>query len=131
MVWPTLHYADAPAAIRWLCDTFGFIEVLVVDGQDPGVVEHSQLAWPEGGGVMAGNGRTGRQRVLPAGHRSGLHAMWSPTGRTSCSSGPTAAGAEVVRGLFDEDYGSRGFSVRDPEGNIWSFGTYRGEPIPT
>jgi uncharacterized glyoxalase superfamily protein PhnB len=38
----------------------------------------------------------------------------------------TAAGAEVVRGLRDEDYGSRGFTVRDPEGNLWSFGTYRG-----
>jgi uncharacterized glyoxalase superfamily protein PhnB len=38
----------------------------------------------------------------------------------------TAAGAEVVRELRDEEYGSRGFTVRDPEGNLWSFGTYRG-----
>ena len=38
----------------------------------------------------------------------------------------TAAGAEVARGLRDEDYGSRGFTVRDPEGNLWSFGTYAG-----
>ncbi|MFR9750988.1 VOC family protein [Nocardia sp. 004] len=38
----------------------------------------------------------------------------------------TAAGAEVVRDLRDEDYGSRGFTVRDPEGNLWSFGTYWG-----
>jgi uncharacterized glyoxalase superfamily protein PhnB len=36
------------------------------------------------------------------------------------------AGAEVVRGLVDEDYGSRGFTVRDPEGTLWSFGTYAG-----
>jgi uncharacterized glyoxalase superfamily protein PhnB len=36
------------------------------------------------------------------------------------------AGATVVRELRDEDYGSRGFSVRDPEGNLWSFGTYSG-----
>lgn len=42
----------------------------------------------------------------------------------------TAAGAEVVQGLRDEDYGSTGFTVRDPEGNLWSFGTYRGEPRP-
>ena len=39
----------------------------------------------------------------------------------------TANGATEVRGLKDEDYGSRGFTVRDPEGNTWSFGTYRGE----
>ena len=38
-----------------------------------------------------------------------------------------ARGAEVVRGLTDEDYGSRGFTVRDPEGNLWSFGTFDGE----
>ena len=27
--------------------------------------------------------------------------------------------------IIDTDYGSRDFSVRDPEGNVWSFGTYR------
>lgn len=35
-------------------------------------------------------------------------------------------GATVVRGLVDEDYGSRGFTVVDLEGNLWSFGTYPG-----
>ena len=38
----------------------------------------------------------------------------------------SAAGAQVVRGLKDEEYGSRGFTVRDLEGNLFSFGTYRG-----
>jgi uncharacterized glyoxalase superfamily protein PhnB len=40
----------------------------------------------------------------------------------------TAAGAKVLTGLHDTDYGSRAFAVTDPEGNRWSFGTYRGEP---
>jgi len=35
-----------------------------------------------------------------------------------------AAGGDVVAPLTDQDYGSRDFTVRDPEGNIWSFGTY-------
>ena len=39
-----------------------------------------------------------------------------------------AAGAEIIRQPFDTDYGSRDFTARDPEGNTWSFGTYRGEP---
>ena len=38
-----------------------------------------------------------------------------------------AAGATMFAPLEDHDYGSRGFSVTDPEGNIWSFGTYSGE----
>ena len=37
------------------------------------------------------------------------------------------AGAEVVIPLRDEEYGSRGYSALDPEGNVWSFGTYRPE----
>ena len=36
-----------------------------------------------------------------------------------------AAGAEIVQPLEDADYGSRGYTARDPEGNLWSFGTYR------
>jgi uncharacterized glyoxalase superfamily protein PhnB len=38
----------------------------------------------------------------------------------------TAAGAKVLRELADTDYGSRDFVVADPEGVIWSFGTYAG-----
>ena len=37
-----------------------------------------------------------------------------------------AAGATVTMALYDTDYGSRDFAVVDPEGNRWSFGTYRG-----
>ena len=36
----------------------------------------------------------------------------------------TAAGAEIVMELADQEYGSRDYSARDPEGNLWSFGTY-------
>jgi uncharacterized glyoxalase superfamily protein PhnB len=39
-----------------------------------------------------------------------------------------AAGAEIIFEPQDQDYGSRDFAARDPEGNRWSFGTYRGEP---
>jgi uncharacterized glyoxalase superfamily protein PhnB len=34
------------------------------------------------------------------------------------------AGAAIVRDITDEDYGSREYSARDLEGNLWSFGTY-------
>ena len=40
-----------------------------------------------------------------------------------------AAGAEIVRSLQVTDYGSWEYSVRDPEGHLWSFGTYRPEPV--
>ena len=40
------------------------------------------------------------------------------------------AGAQILREPNDTDYGSREFGVLDPEGNRWSFGTYRGAPRP-
>jgi uncharacterized glyoxalase superfamily protein PhnB len=35
-----------------------------------------------------------------------------------------ASGADVVMPLKDEDYGGRGYSCRDLEGHVWTFGTY-------
>ena len=39
------------------------------------------------------------------------------------------AGAEIVQELYAPDYDPGGamFSLRDPDGNLWSFGTYAGE----
>ena len=34
------------------------------------------------------------------------------------------AGAKIEMELHDTPYGSRDFSCRDPEGNLWNFGTY-------
>nr|WP_287394215.1 hypothetical protein [Candidatus Microthrix sp.] len=53
-VWPTLIYDDAPAAIEFLL-AVGFTKSIVVPNEhDETVVEHSQLRWPEGSGVMLG-----------------------------------------------------------------------------
>ena len=34
------------------------------------------------------------------------------------------AGAEIVLNIKDQGYGGRGYSCKDPEGNIWNFGSY-------
>jgi uncharacterized glyoxalase superfamily protein PhnB len=124
-VWPTLVYSDAKAAIRFLVEAFGFTESLVVEGEGDGVVDHAQLLWPEGGGIMLGS--AGRDEVFtqrPTGSGSTYVVTDEPD---KLHARAAEAGAELVRDLQDEEYGSRGFSVRDPEANIWSFGTYRGE----
>jgi uncharacterized glyoxalase superfamily protein PhnB len=126
-VWPTLRYKDAPGAIRFLTEAFGFEEALVVpgEGESSRDVVHAELRWPGGGGVMLGSTAFGE----------GVHAEMVPGASSvyvvtdepdAVFARATAAGAEVAQGLRDEDYGSRGFTVRDPEGNLWSFGTYRG-----
>ncbi len=125
-VWPCLSYRDALAGIDFLKRAFGFEETLVVKGEDGREVHHAELRWPEGGGVMLGSSIEGAGEFT--GRPAGAASLYVVTDHPDALfERASAAGAELVRGLHDEDYGSRGFSVRDPEGNIWSFGTYRGE----
>ncbi|MCK2239543.1 MULTISPECIES: VOC family protein [unclassified Crossiella] len=120
-VWPGLAYTDAPAAIRFLTTAFGFTETLVVPGEADGEVAHAELGWPEGGGVMLGTQRD--SEVCWSAHGSVYVVTATPD---EVLARATAAGAELVRDIADTDYGSRGFTVRDPEGHLWSFGSYPG-----
>ena len=47
---PCLRYRDAPAAIDWLCRTFGFQRKLVVPGED-GQVLHAELTYASPNGA--------------------------------------------------------------------------------
>ncbi|MFF9894341.1 VOC family protein [Streptomyces longispororuber] len=125
-VWPTFQAHDAPALIDFLVGTLGFLRTAVYE--DGGRVAHAQLDWPEGGGVMLGShdpeaaewclepGTFGAYVVTD--HVDALYRRL------------TDAGVKVLREIADQPYGSREFAVADPEGNKWSFGTYRGEPRP-
>jgi uncharacterized glyoxalase superfamily protein PhnB len=124
-VWPSLVYDDAHAAVRFLAEAFGFEQRLLVPGVEEGHVAHAELTWPEGGGVMLGSAN--RLDSIVSQRPTGVSATYVVSDQPDALyERAMAAGAELVQGLRDEDYGSRGFSVRDPEGNIWSFGTYRG-----
>ena len=125
-VWPTLRARDARGLIRFLVDAFGFEETVVYGDGDR--VDHAQLSWPPGGGVMLGSVRDATEEdrwPLPPGSFGAYVVTDQPDALFDRA---TAAGAEVIAPLNDTDYGSRDFAVRDPEGNRWSFGTYRGEP---
>ena len=122
-VWPTLRARDARALIRFLVEAFGFEETVVyADGE---VVHHAQLSWPEGGGIMLGSVREGQDSATDPGAFGAYVVTGEPD---ALHARARAAGAEITSEPHDTDYGSRDFSARDPEGNRWSFGTYRGEP---
>jgi uncharacterized glyoxalase superfamily protein PhnB len=127
-VWPTLRARDARALIRFLVDAFGFEETVVYGEGDQ--VDHAQLSWPLGGGIMLGSVRTGSADAVDQwALRAGTFGAYVVTDEPDkLFARATAAGATVLSGLHETDYGSRDFAVLDPEGNHWSFGTYRGEP---
>ena len=125
-VWPTLRAHDARALIRFLVDAFGFEETVVYGEGDR--VEHAQLSWPLGGGIMLGSVREPGPDVSVPTAPGSFGAYVVTDDPDTLFARAAAAGAEVLQGLHETDYGSRDFSARDPEGNRWSFGTYRGEP---
>ncbi|MGY2127893.1 VOC family protein [Blastococcus sp. SYSU DS0617] len=127
-VWPAFRATDAPALIRFLVDVLGFQETVV--HRDGDLVAHAELAWPEGGGVMLGSVRDIVDDPWPV--VPGTAACYVVTADPEgVHSRAVAAGAEILRAPYTTDYGSRDVTVRDPEGNLWQFGTYAGEPRPS
>ncbi len=121
-IYPALRYHDARAAIGWLGEAFGFTEREVHSGEGDAIA-HAELDCPGGGIIMLSSEPPGGDERW--GQRAGKGWIYIGTDEVDeLFERAVAAGAEVVMGLTDTDYGSRDFSVRDPEGNHWSFGTY-------
>jgi uncharacterized glyoxalase superfamily protein PhnB len=120
-VYPNLLYDDADTAMDWL-ERLGF-ECREVHRSDAGAVAHAELSFG-GAIVMLGSGGVGREpfRSVPTG---GSLVYVALDEIDALYAHAREEGAEVALELTDTDYGSRDFPLRDPEGNLWAFGTYR------
>lgn len=125
IIWPTLRYDDARAAITWLVDVLGFEETAVYGEGDR--VDHAQLNRQGGGGVMLGSVRDDGPASVPPGVGSIYVVIDTDDELSRIHDRVRAADAVVTRELRTEEYGGSGFVCRDPEGVYWSLGTYRGE----
>lgn len=122
-IWPGLTYDDPIAARTWL-SALGFDEGILVTGDDDTTVQHSEMLWPEGGRVMiSSRGKPDDTFSVACGAGSAYIVVDDPDAAFARAK---QLGAEVVREMEQTDYGSRGFSIKDAEGNRWSFGTYAG-----
>jgi len=124
---PCMRYRDAPAAIDWLCTTFGFEATLVVPNED-GSIAHAQLSFGNGM-IMLGSvfdTEFGRLMKQPAeiGQFNTQSSYLVVNDADKVYDNVKQAGGEILLEIKDEDYGGRGFTCRDPEGQIWSIGTY-------
>ena len=122
-----LRYRDAPVAVDWLCAVLGFEKQLIVPDSDGGIA-HAQLSF--------GNGMIMLGSVVDSPYGS-LMKQPGQIGNANTQScylvvqdadvvyqRVLAAGGEIVLDIEDQDYGGRGFTCRDPEGHVWSLGTY-------
>lgn len=119
-LWLTATYRDADRMIAWL-GAVGFTEhLLVKDGSSR--VAHAEFLWPAGGGLMFGSYRENAEW----GQRPGTSAAYLVTPDPDLLvTRAVEAGGELVTPVTDQDFGGRLGTVRDPEGNLWSVGSYQ------
>ncbi|MEJ8278781.1 VOC family protein [Pseudonocardia spirodelae] len=127
-VWPVLHYDDPDAAVRFLVEAGGFTAEVVVRG-DGGAVVHAELTRPGGGTVLVGG--TAHDDGVHAGLRSGAVYVACPADDVDAVHRRTpAAGGTVVQAPHGTSFAAggpaRACTVADPEGGLWTFGTYPG-----
>lgn len=124
---PALRYEDADAAVDWLCRAFGF-KPRAVYRNDSGTVVHAELSFGNGMIMLGPNVESafGKLMVMPkdTGGRATQTVYVVVDDADAHHACAVASGAEVVMPLTDQDYGGRDYSCRDPEGHVWTFGTY-------
>jgi uncharacterized glyoxalase superfamily protein PhnB len=126
-IMPALRYRNAPAAIDWLCQVFGFERHAVYEGAS-GTIGHAELTL-NGGMIMLGSAKDDQygSRFKSPDEVGGFEtrsAYIVVPDADDVHARAVAAGAAIIRPLQITDYGSREFAVKDPEGHSWSVGTY-------
>jgi uncharacterized glyoxalase superfamily protein PhnB len=126
-VMPALRYRNAPGAIDWLCQVFGFERHAVYANPD-GTVAHAELTL-NGGMITLGSAKEDEhaQRYRSPNDLDGVETRGAyivVADADKIHAQAVAAGATILRPLQNTDYGSREFAVKDPEGHSWSAGTY-------
>jgi uncharacterized glyoxalase superfamily protein PhnB len=124
-IFPAIRYRNPDAAIEWLGRAFGLLE-RVVHRDDSGSVKHAELALADNL-IMLGQadaeGWLGGSAPDALASTASLYVVVGDPDAHYAKA--TAEGARIVRELADQSHGSREYSARDIEGNLWSFGTYQ------
>ena len=119
----TMRCRDAEAMIAWLKEVLGFSERVIYRGD--GRIKHAELAF--GSSILmlgADDDDAYGKRVGDLGGRRTDAVYLAVDDPDALYGRVKAAGAKIEMEPYDTDYGSRDFAARDPEGGLWSFGTY-------
>jgi uncharacterized glyoxalase superfamily protein PhnB len=114
--------------IDWLQRAFGFTQQAVYLSGDT-TVAHAQLTL-NGGMIMLGS-VDNDSPIAPfmaqpseTANRSTQSAYLVVEDCAAVYASAQASGADIVLALETKDYGGQGFTCRDPEGHLWSIGSY-------
>lgn len=120
-VFPVLRFDDGTKAVEWLERVFGFRRHAVHEGSDGGIA-HAEMSFGNGM-IMFGSMPAKPDPANPwSTERHGVYVFVADVDAHYRRA--KAAGGEIVRDIADTSYGAREYSVRDLDGNLWSFGNY-------
>ena len=128
---PALQYRDAKAAIDFLSKAFGFEKNAVYEVPD-GSIAHAQLVLGNGMVMLGSVKDTEYSKLLVRPADAGGVTMSTYVVVDDADAHfarAKAAGAPIVREPVTQDYGGRDYTCKDPEGHVWTFGTY--DPMKT
>ena len=123
---PCLTYRDAPAAVEFLCRAFGFTKKMVVEGEG-GTITHAELTLGNAMVMLGSHKETAYGKLVTTPREVGICTQTiylivpDPDAHHDRAK---AAGFEIVLPPTTQDYGGRDYTCRDPEGHVWTFGTY-------
>lgn len=124
---PTMRYKDAPTAIDWLCQAFGFKKHLIVEGTNNTIV-HAQLTYDNAMIMISSeNENEYGQLVKSPKELNGINtqAPYIIVEKIDAHyKKAIAAGATILIEIKDQDYGGRVYTCKDIEDHVWSFGSY-------
>lgn len=126
---PTMKYKNASAAVDWLSLAFGFKKKLVFPDGNGGIA-HAQLTFGNGMIMVSSESDTpyGRLMAVPKDidnvNTQSANIILKDDMVKSHYENAIRAGAKVALPLEKQDYGGHSYSVFDPEGHLWNFGSY-------
>ncbi len=121
-----LSFADVDASMKFL-RVLGFTERVVYrDENDASIVAHAEFGWRDSGGVMFGSARPDNPFSRPIGQGLCYCVVATDDEVDLIYASALSAGGTSIREPTSPSYGGRECGIADPEGNLWSFGSYPG-----
>ena len=124
---PVIHYKNAKVAIEWICEAFRFEKHLVVPGENNTIV-HAQLTYGNSMIMLSSENNNDYGKLIETPNSlNGINTQAPYIIVEKIDEhykNAVAKGAKILIEIKDEEYGGRGYTCKDIEGHIWSFGSY-------
>ena len=123
-IFPAFRLRNAAAMIDWLTGVIGFTVHVRYDAED-GRVAHAELSFGSSMIMLGDEKEDAFQEMVGSPLSSDGKSLYLAVDDVDeLFERVRRSGSAIEQGLTERDYGSREFICRDPEGNVWCFGSY-------